>query len=335
MIESALAESLTDFNDLLLYAVAEIPDQLMDYVPAETIISKLSTLLHESNAMKRSEAVVVLKFLLCDLAKRYAVVCTDVARLLALFAITAPAKLVKRLFKSIDDTVIFSSQVLNDKVQHLKEALKMPAKDKETPVAKTFIQLEANKIPDNELSIAFWTELASSKEIMDKVVAMLVLTQAITLHPEASTFINRALETVLASLSKQELAPIYNVDYADNFAAEDKSLSDNALINLRQVTSVKDKMFINLVQHIFITTASSLKRPAAAIDWFLLDKKSSTNAYASALTHLFRIFTGGSSLGCFESVVPVLISQHLKDDLVSFLISVWSSPGKYNITWYW
>lgn len=331
MIESALAESLTDFNDLLLYAVTEIPDQLMDYVPAETIISKLSTLLHESNAMKKSEAVVVLKFLLCDLAKRYAVVCTDVARLLALFAITAPGKHVKRLLKNIDDTVIFSSQVLNDKVQHLKEALKVPTKDKDTPVAKTFIQLEANKIPDNELSIVFWTELAGSNAILDKVIAMLVLDQAITLHPEASAFINRALETVLASLSKQELASIYKVDYADNFAAQDKFLSDHTLLHLRQVTSAKDNVFINLVQHILITTATSLKRPATAIDWFLLDKNSSTNAYASALTHLFRIFTGGSALGCFETVISVLISQHLKDDLISFLISVWSSPGKYSI----
>ncbi|CDS10813.1 hypothetical protein LRAMOSA11299 [Lichtheimia ramosa] len=331
VIESALAESLTDFNDLLLYAVTEIPDQLMDYVPAETIISKLSTLLHESNAMKKSEAVVVLKFLLCDLAKRYAVVCTDVARLLALFAITAPGKHVKRLLKNIDDTVIFSSQVLNDKVQHLKEALKVPTKDKDTPVAKTFIQLEANKIPDNELSIAFWNELAGSNAILDKVIAMLVLGQAITLHPEASAFINRALETVLASLSKQELASIYKVDYADNFAAQDKSLSDHTLLHLRQVTSAKDNVFINLVQHIFITTATSLKRPATAIDWFLLDKNSSTNAYASALTHLFRIFTGGSALGCFETVVPVLISQHLKDDLISFLISVWSSSDESHL----
>ncbi|KAI9313807.1 hypothetical protein BX666DRAFT_2055891 [Dichotomocladium elegans] len=330
VITSALSESLTEFNDLLMFSIKEVPDQLMKYVPTTTIISKLSQLLQGKNAMERKETSDIMNFLFCNLAQHDPMACNDVARLLALFAFSAPYQRIKIFLESMDATAPSSSQVLNDKVEHMRAALKKAQMQKraDCDVAKEFIELEAAKIAsqgDNR-PLAFWIELANRQHsIPEKVLSMLVLIRAVMLHPSSVVLADYVIQTLLKSLAEQDLAKLSRTKYPASFANDDNnSLSNTTFSALRHVSELNAQEVTNLTQYMLIVFANTLQRPTAVVDWFHESNDSNVEAYRSALNNLFRVFTRGTTLACFEAPLSVLISKQAVDDMLPFLMSIWT-----------
>ncbi|KAI8149580.1 hypothetical protein BJV82DRAFT_708430 [Fennellomyces sp. T-0311] len=327
IIESSLLNCLTSFNDLLLYAICDIPECLLKFVPGQKIFSTLSQLLQERGAF-RKEAVPVLKFLLDDFSKQYPKLAVDVARLLSVFVFAAPASLVKDLMKQLDKVVLESNNILGHLLGHLRSVLRSTKASKgDDKVAKEFVELEANSIrADNSFaSLGFWTDMIFQGAVPQKVVALLVVSEAMKNHSNVSNF---ALVTkaILESMSKDDKRALYRVKLPASFVnATQGPLPEKVFDGLRALHDLPVSSLTNLIQYTFSVMVASLTPESTNVDWFNVDD--AHEQYSALVRKLFETFVSGPTLGCFENMITLLVSKHLAQGVFAFLMSIWVDNG--------
>ncbi|KAI9255682.1 hypothetical protein BDA99DRAFT_562196 [Phascolomyces articulosus] len=322
IIESSLLGCLDHFNELLAYAVCDIPDHLLKFVPGRKILSSLSQLLQERGAF-RKEAIPVFKFLLGDFSKKYPKSSPDIARILSVFVFGAPSKLIKELVKQTKQIHLDKKSILGNLLDHVRDILKSTKEGEcDTVISKLFIDKEASnlcKIADRTvIPLAYWTQMIRDGTSPQKIIALLVITQAMKEQFDASNYVF-VTNAVLESMTKEEKFAIYQTQLPSNYTANDDKVSNNTLDMLRKIHDLPKSAIANLIQYTFSVTVSSLRPQPTSVDWFNVKDQH----YAELLKILFGTFVGGPTLGCFETMLSALVSRHLKEDVFAFLMSIW------------
>ncbi|KAI9492397.1 hypothetical protein BDB00DRAFT_883490 [Zychaea mexicana] len=322
IIESSLLGCLESFNELLLYVVCDIPNHLLKFVPGRKILASLSQLLQERGAF-RKEAVPVLKFLLGDFSKQYPKLSIDVARILALFVFAAPGQYVKSLVKQVKDIELDGKSALGQLLGHLREILQS-VKEKEEDVdsiSKLFIIKEASSFTT---SPNFWTSMIGEGSAPQKIIALLVVTQAMKGYSNASNYM-LITHHILDPMSNDEKVALYETKLPASFTTTDGTLPDKTVSMLRKFHDLPKAAMTNLTQYTFSVMVTSLKAETTSVDWFNMSEKD--QQYGALLKKLFETFVRGPTLGCFESMLSALVARHLKEDVFAFLMSIWIDQG--------
>ncbi|KAI8638474.1 hypothetical protein BD408DRAFT_373403 [Parasitella parasitica] len=325
IFESSLAACLDKFNALFTYAVEEVPNQLLNYVSAEKILTLLVRLLEERGAFNSKDAVSVLKFLLSDFIKKHPGQDFQVARILSVFIFSASSNNLTNLLKRMGHVHLKSSPVLASMVDHLQAAAK--AEDK-FQVPTKFIKLQADQIKQNKKPecALFWMEMVKSKSRGESILGMLVISLAVSLTTKEKEQYALGLNTLNAVLAAvdDKLDVFYSTEMKGGFLEGSSGLPSNDIIKqLRNVEDVPTTTYVQLAQFVLVTLTNSVHRPDGSIDWYRTN--TSNTGYIQLVSKLFKTFVSGSSVVAFEKVIPQLIKAQLDNDLLRFITSIWSN----------
>ncbi|KAG0164360.1 HEAT repeat-containing protein 1 [Apophysomyces sp. BC1034] len=324
VIESAFAGCLENFDDLLSYAVSEVPGHLLDHVSSSKILKSLARLLHERGALKRKEAVQIVTFLLKEFAKRYPKEAAGVARLVALFIFAAPSENVATLTKQVGDLSFKKTAILQTMLVDTKKAAGSTKTSSDVAIA--FIRSQAEHLQKNDALSAFWLDMIKDQTISERVIGLLVLGHAVLIAQgdKQPVLVVNTNAAIFSSLTLQEKNDLYSSASWKQQSPDNEDFLSTALVQkLRNVDDMSQTLVINLIQRTLLSMTTSLKRVDSTIEWFT-NSTSVEAPHKHAVIELFKASVGGAQLGCFETMVVKLISNQFKEDLLSFLISIWT-----------
>ncbi|KAI7857260.1 hypothetical protein BDC45DRAFT_603350 [Circinella umbellata] len=326
IIESSLLRCLDSFNELLSYAVCDIPGHLLKFVPGRKILAALSQLLQERGAF-RKEAVLIFKFLLGDFSKQYPESLSDVARVLAVFVFAAPANVVKELIKQVKQIHLDKKSILGSLLEHVREIVKSAGEGNDA-ISKSFIEKEATNISTTKgkhvIVLDFWTQMIHDGTIPEKIVSLLIITEAMKKQQSSTFNFTLVIDAILDSMTKDEKRTIYQTQLPTDQYTVDGNLPDVTFDMLRTVHDLPKSTMTNLIQYTFSVTVASLQAQPTSVDWYNVKDQ---QQYAGLLKKLFGTFVGGPTLGCFETMLATLVAKHLKEDVFAFLMSIWIDQG--------
>ncbi|KAI7866230.1 hypothetical protein BDF14DRAFT_1985180 [Spinellus fusiger] len=320
LIQSALAACLNSFDATLLYALCDVPYQLIKHVPCADILSALSNLLQEQDASNKEESIAVMNFLLGPLIERHPEEETNIASLLVAFVFVAPMEHIQHLVKSMP-TMAKKNTVLCNLMQDIKTLVKQP-----TFSVTEFIQLEADTLCTNkkEQSVKFWIEMLQNKGALQHSVGLLVLNRGLVLTKGEAQYIlaSKSLSAMMNSLNEDQKQALYTVNLSQGLLVNEEGLPQAYALEQLKCEQLTSEFQINLIQSTLSTFASSLECKQV-VSWCVEEKDASTESYRQIVTYLFKIFVGGTKLGCFEEMLGRIISKQLKEGVLNFLMSVW------------
>lgn len=312
MTESAFTSCLEEYGDLLNYAIADVPDILLDYVSANTIVSCLHTVLNVHGAYSHKQAVVVIDFMLTKFVARHPTEQANVARMFACFVLGASAANLSALSKKISKTKLGKNR-LGAMVASFSNAMK-----KSDP-AYEFVKHQAHNLGD----LDFWLAMVNSTTQVERIVSLLVVGSAVSLTKDATQIeMASSLFTTLMCVYNDDKDILYKTSLPSDFAHSDGLCSSSVFKQLKNLESMTAELETNLVQLVLLTMTKTLGT-IDSMDWYSDVPSTGRNL----LTGLFNLFVGGSALGCFENMLTTLISTHLKDNLLSFLVYQWTNKG--------
>ncbi|KAI8334013.1 hypothetical protein BC941DRAFT_473243 [Chlamydoabsidia padenii] len=307
--ESAFTSCLEEYGDLLDYTLTDIPDILLNHVPANVILSRLQSVLQVSGAYTHKQAVVVINFLLTKFVSRHPTEITNVARLFASFVFAASHKNLSELSKKISKTK-FGKNRLGDMVTSFSGAMK------NSDPAHEFIKQQAQKLGD----LDFWLTMAKSTTQVERIVSLLVVGYAISITKGTTQIemTSSLFNTIMGVYNDKDI--LYKTQLPSDFAQSDSLCSLPLLKQLRDLENLTADLEANLVQLVLLTMVKSLDA-MDSMDWY----SDTPNTGRDLLTGLFKLFVGGPVLGCFENMLTIMVSSHLKNDLLSFLVCQWAN----------
>jgi U3 small nucleolar RNA-associated protein 10 len=324
VFETSLAACLDSFNQLLTYAIEEVPSHLLNHVSAEKILASFDRLFEERGAINTKEAVSIIKFLLDDFLKKHPDQDRQVARILSVFVFAASSNNLTNLLKRIASVHLKQSPVTMAMVEHVHSAAK--AEDK-FEVPTKFIKLQADLIKQNKKSVylEFWIDMVKSNVKAQVILGLLVVSLAISIvtkEKEQYVLGLSALDAVLKSVESQKDL-FYSTELTTGFVGNAGLPSKDTLKQLRNTDDVPATIMVQLAQFTLITLTASLRRSDAEIDWY---KANTTDgSYAELVVKLFKTFVSGSSVAAFEIAVTHLIKGQLNNDVLRFLTSIWTN----------
>lgn len=345
VIESALAESLSRFNELLRYAVTQGADYVLRYVPKETIVSQMTRLLRERKAFKKSEIVPVMKFLVSKFVQRFPEEQEFVARQLSLFVFAGQLKAVKAFTDELESIKFAGNlNLLERTFKNAKSAVSKALEEEEhqgksenkskSGMSMHFIKLEAAAAAGGSSDSTVWVSMANSSFDLEKILGLLVLIRAVLIaeNVDHSVLAVLVLDEVLPSMTPEQRRMFYRNPLPDSFLDwKEGVVSDMALYNFRKGYNIPEESKVSLMQSLVKCIVLSLRpvTTTAGVPWLSGSSgDSTTTVYREIIMKLFKTLVSGPVLGSFEPILAGLISNHLKDDILSFLLSFWSSDGE-------
>ncbi|KAL0083069.1 hypothetical protein J3Q64DRAFT_1850250 [Phycomyces blakesleeanus] len=321
VFQSAFTGCLNSIDETLVYAVRDVPEQLLKSVSSEVIISSISSLLRDNNVLARKEVVTIFKFLLGPFVAKYPNKTAKVAQLLATFIFAAPTDQVKLLEK--ESTASTKDAVLKSMLSSMKSASKKPAS-----LSTLFVKLEADVIKSekDDHSLLFWIQGIQSQNVSTRTLALLVLNRAVFVSADERQYkvASKCLSAITESLTEEQCHDLYTVKLASASAIiSSEGLPVESFVEQLKKNSVTSILQINLVQSTLDNITVSLKH-ATQVSWFSEKKPQATESYCHTVTELFKVFANGATLGSFEEMITKLVSIQLKDNVLSFLMNVWS-----------
>ncbi|KAI8390372.1 hypothetical protein BD560DRAFT_362243 [Blakeslea trispora] len=324
IFESSLAGCLDQFNALFNYAVEEVPNHLLNYVSSEKIIGSFDQLLSERGAYNSKDAVTIIKFLLSDFIKKHPDQEVEVARILSVFVFAASSNNLTNLLKRMGSISLKNSPIVSSMIDNLKSAAKSEDKFE---VATKFIRLQADLIKQNKKQehADFWINMVKSKSKGENILGQLVISLAlsvVTKPKEQCALATSSLDAVLVSVNdKKDI--FYSTQMGSGFIDQVGLPSKEVLKQLRTIDDVTPSTLVQLAQFVLFTLANSLTRPETEINWYRVN---ATNGdYTQLVCKLFKVFVSGSSVSGFENTMVLLIKNHLSQDILSFLTSIWTN----------
>ncbi|ORX53545.1 hypothetical protein DM01DRAFT_1322487 [Hesseltinella vesiculosa] len=311
LIEMSLLQCLEEYGELATYALQEMPDILLDYVSLTDLLTTLKARLQEPGAYQHPGSVMIVSFLLNKVMPRHASAATDIARILATFALAASKD---QLTQLVSQTKVakLDKQVLGKMIASVRQAVKKSQPSRE------FVKLEASGITDG----AFWAELLKSTDRLERIVALLVLGEALTLQKKNAAVISLALlESVKHSYGA--LDRLYTTPLDDAWKDAAWTIPASVFDKVRDLNVLTDDLEINLVQlTVWNMIHLNAVENSASVShrWYANDAKDIIGTWIQAC---YSLLVGGTSLGCFEPAVTALISLFLKDQLIAFLVKQW------------
>ncbi|KAG2204341.1 hypothetical protein INT47_009383 [Mucor saturninus] len=331
IFESSLAACLDKFDQLLTYAIEEVPEHLLNQVSAEKILASLVRLFEDRGAIDTKYAVSVVKFLLTDFIKKHPDQDSQVARILAVFVFAASNKNLASLLKRVGSLQFKNSPLLSSMFENVKAA----SKNKDSyEVLTTFIKLQADWIKQNKkpVYLEFWIDMVKSSFKPETVIGLLVISLAVTIVTKGDEQYSlglSALEAVLKTVESQKVL-FYSTQLPNEFSGNAGLPSKEVIKGLRNIDDVTVNNIVQLAQFTLINLTSALQRSAGKIDWYKTD--ADNESYTLLVSKLFKTFVGGTSVVAFESAVTQLIKSQLKDDVLRFLTSIWANgDNKYAV----
>ncbi|KAI8973417.1 hypothetical protein BDF20DRAFT_837366 [Mycotypha africana] len=325
IFESSFTACLDRFNSLFTYAVEEVPQHLLEYVPSEKIIDALSDLFEERGACNSKDAVTALKFLLKDFLEKYPGQDAQVARILSVFVFAASSNNLSRLVKFVSSLTIKDAIITSSIVENLKA---VTAENRDLfEVPTKLIKLQADLIKQNKQPIyaSFWTEMIKSKSTAESVVSQLIVSLAISIITEAKEQHSLCLKALNSMLSviKQHTNSFYSIPLKKEFMPENGSLPKDVFKQLRNIDDITAPLYIQLARYTLFTIASQTERPKGQIDWY--GKETTNNDYTTLIRKIFETIIAGPSVDNVESLITGLFKKQLEDDVLRFLTSVWTN----------
>ncbi|CEG76908.1 hypothetical protein RMATCC62417_11736 [Rhizopus microsporus] len=321
MFEDAFSSCLGNFGPLLKFAIEEAPHHLLNYVPADKIISALNDLLKERNATNTKDTVTIIKFLLTDFISKYPKQDGKVACILSRFIFTASAKNLSALLKQVESVQLQANLIVATMIEHFKSASKS---DDMFDVPVKFIKLQADVIKQGQSSayLEFWVSLVGSSLKADRIIALLVLGLAVTIvsgEKQYATY-NQVLDAISKSIVQKQNHLFYTTQIPNELSAESSSLPSKEFIKqLKNVDDTTASTLMQLAQFVLRNLVSSLIRSEEDIDW-----TNAHNEYARIVKKLFTVFLEGPTVSSFESMITLLIDKQLKNDALRFFTAVWT-----------
>ncbi|CEI94270.1 hypothetical protein RMCBS344292_08484 [Rhizopus microsporus] len=321
MFEDAFSSCLGNFGPLLKFVIEEAPHHLLNYVPADKIISALNDLLKERNATNTKDTVAIIKFLLTDFISKYPKQDGKVACILNRFIFTASAKNLSALLKQVEGVQLQTDLIVATMIEHFKSASKS---DDMFDVPVKFIKLQADVIKQGQNSayLEFWVSLVESSLKADRIIALLVLGLAVTIvsgKKQYATY-SQVLDAISTSIVQKQNHLFYTTQMSNELSAESSSLPSKEFIKqLKNVDDTTASTLMQLAQFVLKNLVSSLIRFEENIDW-----TNAHNEYACIVKKLFTLFLEGPTVSSFESMVTLLIDKQLKNDALRFFTAIWA-----------
>ncbi|CEG73094.1 hypothetical protein RMATCC62417_08539 [Rhizopus microsporus] len=321
MFEDALSSCLSNFGPLLKFVIEEAPHHLLNYVPADKIISALNDLLKERHATNTKDTVAIIKFLLTGFISKYPKQDEKVACILSRFIFTASAKNLSALLKQVEGVQLQAGLIVATMIEHFKSASKS---DDMFDVPVKFIKLQADVIKQGQNSayLGFWVSLVESPLKVDRIIALLVLGLAVTIvsgKKQYATY-SQVLDAISTSIVQKQNHLFYTTQMPNELSAEPSSLPSKEFIKqLKNVDDTTASTLMQLAQFVLKNLVSSLIRFEENIDW-----TNAHNEYAHIVKKLFTVFLEGPTVSSFESMVTLLIDKQLKNDALRFFSAVWT-----------
>lgn len=325
VFESALAGCLDTFNQLLTYAIEEVPQHLLNHVSAEKILDSFVRLLDSRGAFNSKDAVAVISFLLTEFIKKHPSKDAEVARILSVFIFTASSNNLTNLLKRMTNLHLKGCPVLSSMVENVQSAAK--AKDK-FEIPTKFIKLQADLIKQNKNAhhMTFWMDMVKSDSPAESILGLLVVSLALTVVTDAKVQYelgSKALDAIKKVVETRKEV-FYSTQLSGGFVGTSGLPSKDAIKQLRNTDDVAPATYIQLVHFTLVSLTSSLRRTDSEIDWYKTNNTAS-QSYADLVSNLFKLFVSGSSVAAFENVTTLLIKSQMKDDLLRFLTSIWTN----------
>ncbi|KAF7728274.1 HEAT repeat-containing protein 1 [Apophysomyces ossiformis] len=322
VIESAFAACLGNFDELLSYVVTDVPGHLLDHVSSQKILASVTQLLHERGAMKRKQTVQIVSFLIKEFTKRHPTEADAVARLVALFIFAAPGENLARLMKHVDQGSLKKSGVLQTMINDVKKAEKTLASSDATI---GFIRSQAEHLQKEDTVLTFWLSMIKEQTAAERVLGLLVLGHAVSIAPtdKQPVLVADTHAALFASMTPKTKHDLYSTVDWKQPSDKEPFLSAVLVEKLRAVDNLPPALLINLIQRTLWNMAASMKQTDETIEWFA-ESSVKESPRKHAVVELFKTFTGGQQLGCFETMIVKLLSSQLKDDMLSFLVSIWT-----------
>ncbi|KAI9005428.1 hypothetical protein CLU79DRAFT_841105 [Phycomyces nitens] len=321
VFQAAFTGCLNSIDETLVYAVRDVPEQLLKSVSASVILSSISKILCETDSLARKEVVTIFKFLLGPFIAKYPNEDLQVAQLLATFIFVAPADQIKLLEKE-SPSAAKKNAVLSSMLANMKTASKSPAS-----LSTSFVKLEADSIKSgkNSQALVFWIQIIQNQNNTTRALALLVLNRALFVSANERQYevASKSLTAITESLSAEQRLSLYTIQLPKTALIDNEGLPTKEVVDALKKNEITDALYINLIQSTFNSITVSLKH-TTQVSWFAEEKSSSTETYRRTVTELFKIFVNGVTLGSFEEMVTKLVSTQLKDTVLSFLMSVWS-----------
>ncbi|KAI8388394.1 uncharacterized protein BYT42DRAFT_559927 [Radiomyces spectabilis] len=321
MIRSLFVGALESFDDLLLYMIRDVPQKLLEFVPAQDVFNALNRLMQERGAYANKSAHIVVQFLYDQLALNHPEMATRVARLLAVFAFAASDDNIKA-FKPT--SVKKQGHLLKTMYEHYQTSVKSSG-------AMSFIKLEADGI-QTEVSkerLDFWIDMVKSDNRVEKVLGLLVISRAIYITKDTKQYGLglAALEGVFASVDAEGKKAIYTTKYLASMGSTEEGLPLSTMFNrLLKIDDLDDLTIARLIQLVIRNIAVAMQPLNEEIVWSAAESQSQkVRLYGQTMVALFKALVGGPTLGCFESMLPTFIRDHLQNKPWEFLVLVWSS----------
>lgn len=102
----------------------------------------------------------------------------------------------------------------------------------------------------------------------------------------------------------------------------DTLLFDLATFKLSPALEAMVELFV------LMNVIACMKPPPSKITWLSSEKASEDiEIYKDVLNQLYRQFTSGADISCYESAVRGLFNIHLKDGPIEFLCALWTDNG--------
>lgn len=235
-----------------------------------------------------------MEFLIKHVNTRYPNLQKPTARMLALYIYYGDDKKVSKLVSKNDKQTAKCSPLVK------QTAACLTSKDALTAFASALTSPEA---------LDLWSSILERDSIMDRELALLVVTKAMALLPVDKR--TAAASRIFAALSK----------------VLDGSLGE--LVYAQQVPS-KYRIVVSLAHSAVKEIATYLPRPSEPVDWVAGADK--VEDYRQTVLGIYKRCIGGPRVGAFEPVVTALLENHLKSDALPFLLSVWCDTSKHSIS---
>ncbi|KAI8096220.1 uncharacterized protein BX664DRAFT_290957 [Halteromyces radiatus] len=317
VITSAFTNCLEEYGDLLGYALNEVPDILLQYVPADTILSRLHTVLQGHGAYAHKQAVSVLNFLLVAYIHKHPSEKSNVARIFASFIFAASGDNLSQLSTMVKK-VKFGKDILGGMVDCFLKVVN------KADTSFEFVKQQASKVDD----LNFWLVMMKSTSRMERMLALWIVgySVSITKGQQQIVMASKLFNTIITSYD--DIQALYSTKLDKKLVDAEHPWNLSLFKQMQDVDNLTDKLETNLVQLLFLNMTDTLDNSVIdSKNWF----NKSQDEGRDVLTGLFKVFVGGHNLGCFESMLTKLISIHLKDNLLSFLVSQWTNKNNSSI----
>lgn len=292
-----------------------MPDILLKHISADVIFSHLHKLLQRQDGYSNKQVIVILNFLLTKFLAHHPSQEINIAQVLVTYILTLSNKeIASGISKMMKHIKLSASSKLNTTVDHLKSSLNS------TNPAYEFVKLEANGLND----VSFWGDVMVKSNICaERIIGLFVLGQAVSKSKGEQQYnlalaLFMALNTVYPAGNER----LYTTTLPDDFKySKEDPLPLNVFEQYQLIHNINSTLEINLVQFTLLNIVNSLNNNNE--DGVVKYEQSS-----ELLDGLFKYFVGGSTLGCFENMLTLLISTYLKENLLSFLVNHWTNSGK-------